>query len=66
MSKNSGFLQVVAAEYPRPKDAFEQGIPNGREVIPVRTASVHKRARSFALSCDIANINAQTSDEHLI
>ena len=33
---------------------------------PLRTASVHKRARSFARSCDIVKINAQTPDERLI
>jgi hypothetical protein len=33
---------------------------------PLRTASVHKRARSVPLSCDIVKINTQTSDEHLI
>ena len=33
---------------------------------PLRIASVHKRARSFALSCDIVKINAQILGAQLI
>ena len=33
---------------------------------PLRTASVHKRARSLARSCDIDKVNARTPDGDLI
>jgi hypothetical protein len=32
---------------------FKQHLPNGRKTSPLRTTSVHKRARSCAFSCDI-------------